>query len=349
MEARIMNRKERVKTVIQGKTPDFTPHHFDLTLQITDQLAKHYGTDREGAEDAIGNHLLYVDFTGPEGQDNGYRSITGDSHIYKDEFGVDWDTSSNYQIGDWGMVGHPIQDMDFEGYVFPDGTGAHRFDEATAVMALYPDRFHVLRVTGPFDLGWHLTGLEDFMVMLLLEEDLTRRVLDSTTQYLLNIIEAAPAELDAVRVIEDWGLQKGLMFSKELWMKFIHPCYVRIHDAIRKRGFHVMHHSCGDITELMPEIIGLGTEVLDAVQPEANDLAFLKREYGKDITFFGGLGSQSTLPNGTPQQVVEEAQRTLELMGRDGGYIIGPAGSVSTDTPMPNVLALIEFCQSLGR
>lgn len=342
-----MTRRERIKTILQGGEPDHVPYHFDLTMNITDKLAGHYGTDREGAEDAIGNHLLYVDFAGPNGEDNGYRSISENSNIYQDEFGVNWDVSSNYAIGDWGMVGHPIRDMDFDGYTFPDGGGAHRYDTVKKVMAQYPDRFQVLRVTGPYDLAWHLTGIEDFMVMMIIEEKLAHMVLENTTNYLVNIINAAPAGLDAVRVIEDWGLQKGLMFSKELWMKFIYPCYERIHDAIRKKGFHVMHHSCGDITELMPEIIALGTEVLDALQPEANDLAFLKKEYGKDIVFFGGLGSQSTLPFGTPEEVVVEARQTLELMGEGGGYILGPAGSISTDTPMENTLALIEYCRSL--
>lgn len=344
-----MTRKERIKAMLKGGAADYTPHHFDLTMQITDLLAEHYGTDREGVEDLIGNHLLYVDFTGPDGKDNGYRSGVQADSTYRDEFGVEWDVSSNYTIGDWGMVGHLIQDMDFSGYQFPDGKGEHRFDRAREMMERYPGRFNVLRISGPFDLAWRLTGLEDFMVMMVLEESLTHSVLEKTTDYIVNIIGAAPENLDAVRVIEDWGIQKGLLFSKELWMKYIYPCYRRIHDAIRKRGFHVMHHSCGDVTDVMPEIIELGTEILDAIQPEAMDLAFIKREYGKDLVLFGGLGSQSTIPKGTVGDVLAEAEETLALMGKGGGYIIGPAGSISTDTPMENILALIEFCQNLQR
>lgn len=342
-----MTRKERVQKMLRGEMPDRIPHHFDLTMNITDVLADHYNLDREGVEDFIGNHLLYLDFTGPDGADNGYRSIAEGSNVYEDEFGVRWDVSSNYNIGDWGMLGHPIEDMDFSGYTFPDGGGEGRFEQAKALMQRYPDRFNVLRMTGPYDLAWHLTGLEDFMVMMLLEEELTHEVLRKNTDYIVAIIEAAPDGLDAVRIIEDWGVQKGLLFSKELWMKYIYPCYVRIHDAIRQKNLFPMHHSCGDVTELMPEIIELGTAVIDAMQPEAMDLAFIKRTYGDKIVLFGGLGSQSTLPNGTPQQVVEEARSTLALMGEGGRYIIGPAGSISNDTPLENILALIDFCQSL--
>ncbi|MFV0363645.1 MAG: uroporphyrinogen decarboxylase family protein [Suipraeoptans sp.] len=342
-----MTRRERIKSIINGEVPDYTPFHFDLTMKMTDRLAEHYGTDAEGVEDLIGNHLLYVDFTGPNGTDNGYRSIAENGKDSTDEFGVEWDVDANYDIGDWAMVGHPIEDMDFDDYVFPDGKGEGRYDHAREVIKQYPDRFRVLRVTGPFDYGWHLTGLEDFMAMMILEEDLTTEVLGKTTDYIVNIIEAAPEEIDAVRIIEDWGIQTGLMFSKELWYKFIKPCYDRIHEAILKKGFYAMHHSCGDVTELLPEIIDLKTSILDSCQPECMDLKKIKEKYGKDIVLFGGLGSQSTIPNGTVSEVIEEAEKALVDYGQGGGYIIGPAGSVPTEAPIENVIALVEWCQNL--
>jgi len=110
---------------------------------------------------------------------------------------------------------------------------------------------------------------------------------------------------------------------------------------------YVMHHSCGNITALFPEIIDLGIDIIDAMQPETMDLAFLKREYGKDIIFFGGLGAQSTLPYGSIDDVIKEAEQTIGLLSQGGGYITGPAGSISTDTPLENVVALAEFCMKL--
>ena len=342
-----MTRKERIKKIIHGELPDYTPHHFDLTLCITDVLAKHYGYDREGVEDYIGNHLLQLDYTAPEGKDSGYRGNTTENARVVDEFGVEWDMSSNYNIGDWGMVGRPVKDLDFTGYVFPDGKGSGRFEKAKAVMAQYPDRFNVVRITGPFDLGWHITGFEDFMVAMATDEDLTFKILDKTTEYIINVIEGIPEGVDAVRVIEDWGMQTGLLFSKSLWMKYIYPCYKEIHNAIRKKNMYVMHHSCGNITELFPEIIELGTDVIDALQPEAMDVEFIKKEYGKDIVLFGALGSQSTIPTGTPEEIIREAERTLALLGKCGKYIIGPAGSIPSETPLKNVIALVEFCMNL--
>lgn len=344
-----MTRKERIQKLLRGELPDFTPHHFDLTLCITDIIAGHYGYDREGIEEFIGNHFLQLDYTAPEGKDSGYRANTHENELVTDEWGVVWDLTSNYTIGDWGIAGNPVKNLDFSGYTFPDGTGVGRFDRAQAVMDQYGGRFNVLRINGPFDFAWHITGLEDFLVAMAGEESLAFKVLDRCTEYILNIIESIPPGIDAVRVIEDWGIQKGLLFSKSHWMKYLYPCYKEIHRAIQKKNLTVMHHSCGDITELFPEIIELGTEIIDALQPEAMDVEFIKGEYGKDIVLFGALGSQSTIPNGTPEEVVREAEHTLDVLGRGGKYIIGPAGSIPSETPLENVIALVEFCQKLER
>jgi uroporphyrinogen decarboxylase len=344
-----MNRKEQIAKIIKGEMPDYTPHHFDLTMRMTDRLAEYYGIDRDGAEDHIGNHLLYLDFTGAEGRENGYRDGAGSGEAYIDEFGVEWDVSKNYDVGDWGMRGSVVKDMDLSGYAFPDGLGEGRFQSAKSLMNRYSDRFNVLRISGPFDLGWRITGLSDFLSAMVTDEKIIFHILERTTNYIRNIIEAAPEGVDAVRILEDWGLQKGLLFSKSLWMKYIYPCYETLHATIRKKGLAVFHHSCGDVTELMPEIIKLGVDVLDAIQREAMDIKYVKREFGKYIVLFGGLGSQSTIPLGTPAQVVREAEETVALMGKGGRYILGPSGSIPTDAPMENVVALVDYCKTLER
>jgi uroporphyrinogen decarboxylase len=75
------------------------------------------------------------------------------------------------------------------------------------------------------------------------------------------------------------------------------------------------------------------------------DLSSIKKEYGRDIVLFGGLGCQSTLPLGTPDEVVTEARERWQLLGQDGGYILGSAGSIPTDVPIENVVALFDYCR----
>lgn len=342
-----MTRKEAVVKLIRRESVGYTPHHFDLTQKITDGLAARYGVSPEQVEDHIGNHFLYVDFTAPAGRAEGYSAKKQKAGQNVDEFGVTWDNARLYDIGDWAMVAHPIRGLDFDGYTFPDGRGEGRYQDAIELMDRYPGRFNVLRMTGLLDTCWHLTGLEDFMVAMMAEEDTANLVMDKAAEYMIHVIESAPPQLDAVRFIEDWGIQKGLLFSRRLWKKYLEPRLKQIHEAVRKKGMCVMHHSCGDITELFPDIVALGIDIMDAIQPESMDIRFLKKEYGRDIVFFGGLGAQSTLPFGTAGDVVREAEETIKILGQGGGYIIGPAGSISTDTPMDNVAALAEFCMAL--
>jgi uroporphyrinogen decarboxylase len=131
-----------------------------------------------------------------------------------------------------------------------------------------------------------------------------------------------------------------------LWRRSLKPRLKILYEAIRARGLKLFIHTCGDIAELFPDIIELGVEVVHPIQPEAMDVARLQREYGKDISMYGGIGTQSTLVYGTPGDVAAVARARLETF-RDGGYILGPAGAISTDAKIENVIALVDFAMSL--
>jgi len=342
-----MNKRQAIVNLIERRGNGYTPHHFDLTQRIVDRLASHYHVGPDQVEDTIGNHFLYVNFTAPGGNAKGFSNKTNKSGVTEDEFGIIWDSERLYDIGDWAMVDHPIHDLSLSGYAFPDGTGEGRYLDAATQMEAHPGRFNVLLMTGLLDTCWHLTGLEDFLAAMLEEEAIAHRLLDHAVEYIVNVIRGAPPQLDAVRFLEDWGTQNGLLISRKLWKKYLEPRLRVIHEAVRKKRLYVMRHSCGDITELFPDIIALGVDIIDAIQPEVMDIRFLKKEYGKDIVFFGGIGTQSTLPFGSVDDVIREAEETIHALGAGGGYVAGPAGAISTDTPIENVASLAAFCMKL--
>jgi uroporphyrinogen decarboxylase len=113
----------------------------------------------------------------------------------------------------------------------------------------------------------------------------------------------------------------------------------------------VLSHCCGSIADIMPDVIEIGLDVYESVQPEArnNDPYELKRRYGDQIAFWGGLGSQSTIPFGTPGQIGAEVTRLCREMGRGGGYILAPAKALQPETPTENAAAVVEaFLQQAG-
>ena len=343
-----MNRKDIVLKTIRGEETAYTPYNFDLTMKMTDRLGQYYGLDGNDVEEFIGNHFLYLSFEGPDGKNNGYRNNT-ENEVYYDEFGVKWDVSGNYDIGDWGMVDTAVKNLDFSNYHFPDGTEGGRFNNAIELMKKFPGRLNVMPIKGPFTAGWNITGMEDFLMGMVLEEKVIELVLERMTNYIVNIVQALPEGVDAVRILDDWGTQSGLIFSKAMWKKYMHKYYEIIGDTIRSKGLVFIHHSCGNTTELFPYFIELGIDVYDPMQPESLDIIYIKREFGKNITLYGGIGSQSTIPLGNPKSVLSEAKKTHAILGDCGRYIMGPSGGISTEAPIDNVVALVHYCKEQAK
>ena len=356
-----MTRKERVKSVLNGEITDVVPFHADLTLKMRDKLADYYSIEKGSVEQFIGNHFLHLSFHGPESpesegekrdiHDGGTITTEGkiidDKHVV-DEFGIIWNNEELYDTGDWGMVDQPIKNMNLSGYKFPDGYAPGRFRGVEETVKRNPDRFNVLMIVGLFDGAWHVTSLQDLLLAMGIDDkSFIHNMLDSVLEFNLGVIQQAPDYIDGIRFLEDWGIQHGLMMGLKHWREFLKPRLKIMYEATKKRGFIVMSHSCGDNTVIIPELIELGVDISDPAQPEAMDLKFLKKEYGKDIVFFGGLGSQSTIPRGTPEEVVKEAEGTMEYMWEGGKYILGPAGSIPTEAPIENVAALVEYYKNI--
>ena len=126
-----------------------------------------------------------------------------------------------------------------------------------------------------------------------------------------------------------------------MFREFVLPRLERAWRPYNDAGLPIILHSCGCITDFIPDLIDIGLRVLEPVQP-CMDLAFLKREYGKDLVFWGGIETQNVLPFGTPEQVEQLARETIRTLGRGGGMIIAPSQEVMNDVPIENVKALVQ-------
>jgi uroporphyrinogen decarboxylase len=132
------------------------------------------------------------------------------------------------------------------------------------------------------------------------------------------------------------------------WRRFIKPCLARMYGRIKSKGKFVSIHSCGDVEEVFADLIEIGLDMFNPFQPEVMDVEKVKRKYGKDLTFFGGISTQKTLPYGTPEDVRAEVRRRIGTIGKGGGYIAAPAHDIPGDVPVENMVALIEELKSQG-
>ena len=158
------------------------------------------------------------------------------------------------------------------------------------------------------------------------------------------VAECADIPADAIMMGDDWGHQQGVMIGPERWRKYFKPRYARIFDAIHHQGKLAIMHCCGSVADIMGDIIEIGLDVLESVQPEAagmNPYA-LKRAWGDKITFWGGLGSQYTIPFAPPDEIRKEIRRLRREMSRGGGYILAPAKPLRVETPTENAVAVVE-------
>ncbi|MEG1860004.1 MAG: uroporphyrinogen decarboxylase family protein, partial [Christensenellaceae bacterium] len=118
------------------------------------------------------------------------------------------------------------------------------------------------------------------------------------------------------------------------------PHYKRLFSEYKKNGQYIIMHSCGAMIDYLPQLIDIGLDGWEPVQP-CNDLKYLKREYGKDLVFWGGIDTQ-TLPTKTPEEVKTMAREAITILGKGGGHIIAPAQEIMNDVPLENVVALLE-------
>ncbi len=156
--------------------------------------------------------------------------------------------------------------------------------------------------------------------------------------------EASKGRIDLYLLISDLGSQSKPLISIPMFREFVAPYLKEMVDCIHRLGGKVLYHSCGYIRPFISELIGLGVDVLDPIQPVRSEMLpeRLKADFGSRLCFHGGIDMQHLLPLGSADQVQAEARRYCDILGRDGGYILGPAHLFQPDVPPENILAVYE-------
>ncbi|HIE29963.1 TPA: hypothetical protein EYP66_22080 [Candidatus Poribacteria bacterium] len=154
--------------------------------------------------------------------------------------------------------------------------------------------------------------------------------------------ESARGKMDIFFMGDDYGTQKGLIMSLQMWRRFVKPHLARLFDLAKSYGLMVMLHCCGSIVDIIPDLIDIGLDALDPIQVRAAGMEpeFLAREFGRDLVFHGSIDTQQTLPNGTSADVVAEVKSRIEVFGN--GFICAPSQVFLPDIPVENIIVLYE-------
>ncbi len=231
-----------------------------------------------------------------------------------------------------------------DAYRVPDIDQPGNLDEMRRDLAEKSGEFLVIPsgYLGIYERAMWLMGFEDFMAYTLADPKVIHKLLDKVCEYRVAYAEkVVEMGFKIAHHGDDLGMQCGTTFSKETFREFVLPQLKECWEPYNKAGIPICMHSCGDITEFLPDLLEIGLKVLEPLQP-VMDLKYLKKEFGQDLVFWGGIGTQDVLPFGTPEQVKDMARETIRILGRGGGYIIAPSQEVMNDVPIANVRALVE-------
>lgn len=198
---------------------------------------------------------------------------------------------------------------------------------------------------GSYEQACALRGQEQFLIDLGADPEFAEALLSRIAQIKVRKAMAnAEAGVDVVWIGDDLGTQNSLVFDPGIWRRMIRPPLQRIVDAIRsvRQDVIIAYHSCGHVEPVARELADVGINVLESVQPEANDVDKLKALHGDRLAFWGTMGAQSTFPFGTVQDVRAEVRKRIAIMGESGGLMLGPAHVLEPEVPVENVLAFVD-------
>ena len=202
-------------------------------------------------------------------------------------------------------------------------------------------------VYGVLELGLWMCGYDEFFLRMAAEPEFVRRFFDIVWAYQRRVVEiyygAVGPYIDFTTSGDDFGEQRGPLISPAMFREMVLPY---LEERIRLIGRYTeaafFHHSCGSIREIIPDLLGAGVSILNPIQPRARAMEpeGLKRDFGADVVFYGGVDTQELLPGGTPEEVEAETRRLIGVLGREGGYVLSAAHTLQEDVPAENVVAM---------
>jgi uroporphyrinogen decarboxylase len=331
--------RERVLAALSHRQPNAVPYDIRFTVPARAKMAAHYGD--ASFESKLGNCFTWLRPHPPGAR---FSEVTPD--VWEDEFGVRWDRHVDKDIG---VVCNRLVTRDnAASFTFPDPKDAARYDFFDETIAANRDTAVLVSLGfALFERAWTLAGMENVLMAMAADKPFAHTLLDRILEFNLAVIERACAhEVDIFRFGDDWGQQRGLIMGPALWREFIKPRFRTMCELVKSRGKVTMLHCCGKVDEIFPDLIECGLDVFNPFQPEVMDVFEIKKRYGSEMTFYGGISIQRTLPFGTVAQVRDEVQRLIDVVGADGGYIASPSHDIPGDAKAENIAAMIEVLQN---
>jgi uroporphyrinogen decarboxylase len=380
---------ERVKAVLEHKEPDRLPFDLggsvltgmnrhcyaglrkylgmpEKEIQICDVMQQLARIDEDMIE-RLQIDVRCVDPDAPSQKGLAKDSVQdGEYYRMTDEWGIEWKmpvVKGHY----YDMLKRPLEEAetirDITNFPWPDPVDPARFAalKQRADKYVFEDKkAYILgrQYAGIWETALWMSGFEKFFCDMMLNEEFAHALMDKITelkmQYWEKALESVGENVLVVSEADDLATQNSLLCSVDLYKKIVHPYHKKLFSFIKKKAknkVYIFYHTCGAVKPLIPFLIDEGVDILNPVQVNAVDMdtKMLKREFGKDLTFWGGgVDTQHVLPFGTPEEVREEVKRRMEDLAPGGGFVFSAVHNVQSDVPPENFMAMWETLRKYG-
>ena len=375
-----MNCRQRTLAALDHKEADRVPldfggRHTTLHLYAHEALMRHLGLS--GPRPRLRSYHTYLVEPDPQLLErfervsapffpkapSGYVfKIDPETNTYVDEWGTTYTMPPNGYYYDVRTV--PLADAETEAdlrkFRWPDPTDPSRIvglagEIETAHAAGEKVIMMCAATPGLWEHSWYLFGFEQAFINVAANQPLmevfTERLLEWQMAYWDMVLAEVGHSLDLVQIGEDLGTQNGPMMSPTTFRRIYKPRMRSLLEAIQKKTrARVYLHSCGSIYRFIPDVIECGIQVLNPVQVNAAEMdsARLKREFGKDLTFWGGGCDPVIMGTGTPRQVVEDVKRRIHDLAPGGGIVFGSVHNIQANVPPENSVAMFDAAREFG-
>ena len=338
-----MTPKQRVYAALKRQPVDRVPIFMWFHPETLERLGRKLEIPPQYVPEVMGNDVKMTWVNNNYAMEGIVHPRQGDSHV--DDWGIQWTKQGPFnQISLFPLLDTPPEKLGE--YRFP----WHRLEELLALMKpLLPsaNQYFLGCDVSPcvFEMWWRLRGLERTLLEMAQEPEVTDRMFGACADFAVALSQRACERfpLDWLWAGDDVAGQQGLMMSPAMWRRMIKPHLNRVFDVGKQHKLWLAYHCCGALRPIIPDLIEMGLNVLNPLQCNCPgmDAAELKREFGRQLTFMGGVDTQQLLLRGSADEVRRGTRRLLEVMtAQGGGYILAASHTIPPETPFENIFAM---------
>lgn len=349
-----MSPRERVLTAMRRQKPDRVPKEWSFTPAVQEEFVRQTGATN--AAEYFGFERRNVGFRGPEVMPDftpWYRNGIPENAVIG-QYGNGQVPGDFYHFHRYIYPLEHVETVaELEAYPWPDLTPTRRHEHLEqAVAELHAQQWFVAGSVGHiWEIAWQMPRMEKLMEKMMLDPPYAAYIFDRITENQAFAAKRyAQSGCDMIHCGDDIGMQDRLMMSPAMWREWLKPRWRRVIETAKDENPEILawYHSDGDVRPVIEDLIEIGFDILNPVQPECMDPAALKRQYGDRLAFWGCIGTQTTMPFGTPDDVRAAVKWTIQNVGYDGGLLIAPTHVLEPDVPWENIMALHEAVQEYG-